>query len=141
MTAAAPKISRPPCASEPVPASYPIPGPPIAPQSLQFWVGARKGPELTDDFGGGSIHASILIAQTMRFWRGSRCPLGRRIGARVRWRRSVLLRRGEEREGENRPWAQAPHRAGQEQMIEPALTGELHRSHARAVGDKQEKTF
>ena len=36
-----------------------------------------------------------------------------RVGARVRWRRSVLLRRRKQREGESRPPAQARLRGGQ----------------------------
>src|SRR5207249_8566644 len=56
----------------------------------------------------------------------------RRVGARVRWRRSVFLRRRKEWEGESRPPAQArlrgrqrlrdPHRL-QEQVVEAALAG------------------
>jgi hypothetical protein len=57
-----------------------------------------------------------------------------RVGARVRWRRSVLLRRGKQREDQGRPPAQArlscrqrlrDPRRFHEQVIEAALTGEL----------------
>src|SRR6266849_2190692 len=61
-------------------------------------------------------------------------PRSERFGARVRWRRSVLLRRRKERQGEDRPPAEARLRDGQplrdprrlhEQIIEAALAGEL----------------
>ncbi len=57
-----------------------------------------------------------------------------RVGARVRWRRSVLLRRRKQREGESRPPAQARLRGRQrlrdprrlhEQVIDAALAGEV----------------
>src|SRR5207237_1163120 len=53
-----------------------------------------------------------------------------RVGARVRWRRSVLLRRRKQREGESRPPAQASLRDPcrlHEQVNEAALTGEVRR--------------
>jgi hypothetical protein len=59
---------------------------------------------------------------------------------RIRWRRSVLLRRRKQREGENRPPTQARFRGRQrlrdprrlhEQVTEAALTGQVRRSLAR----------
>ena len=75
-------------------------------------------------------------------------PGARRVGARVRWRRSVLLRRRKQREGENRPPAQARLRGGKrlrdsrrphEQVIEAALTGQVRRSLARRARAYKER--
>ena len=69
-----------------------------------------------------------------------------RVGARVRWRRSVLLRRRQQREGESRPPAQARLRGRRrrerprqlhEQVIEAALTGKVRRSLARRARVKE----
>src|SRR6266851_882489 len=66
-----------------------------------------------------------------------------RFGARVRWRRSVLLRRRKEREGADRPTAQTRVLDGQrlrvarrlhEQVIEAALAGERRYLRAAPLG-------
>ena len=53
------------------------------------------------------------IPKRERYWRDSICRLGERVGARVRWRRSVLLRRRSQRKDQDRPPVQAKRREGQ----------------------------
>jgi len=53
-----------------------------------------------------------LIRERERSWRGSRCRPGWACRGRIRWRRSVLLRRRKEREGQSRPPAKTSLRGG-----------------------------